>query len=65
MDKKQLAITATKARMLALDMVHTAASGHIGGSLSSLDALTVLYFNKLRVDPQNPHDPERDRFVLS
>ena len=65
MDKKQLAITATKARMLALDMVHTAASGHIGGSLSSLDALTVLYFSKLRVDPQNPHDPERDRFVLS
>ena len=65
MDKKQLAITATTARMLALDMVHTAASGHIGGSLSSLDALTVLYFNKLRVDPQNPHDPERDRFVLS
>ena len=65
MDKKQLAITATKARMLALDMVHTATSGHIGGSLSSLDALTVLYFNKLRVDPQNPHDPERDRFVLS
>ncbi len=65
MDRKQLAITATKARMLALDMVHTAASGHIGGSLSSLDALTVLYFNKLRVDPQNPHDPDRDRFILS
>ena len=65
MDKKQLAITATKARILALDMVHTAASGHIGGSLSALDALTVLYFNKMNVDPQDPRNPERDRFVLS
>ena len=65
MDKKQLAITAAKARLLALDMVHTAASGHIGGSLSSLDALTVLYFNKMNVDPQDPRNPGRDRFVLS
>lgn len=65
MDKKQLAITAAKARLLALDMVHTAASGHIGGSLSALDALTVLYFNKMNVDPQNPRNPGRDRFVLS
>ena len=65
MDKKQLAITATKARLLALDMVHTAASGHIGGSLSALDALTVLYFNKMRVDPSNPRSLGRDRFVLS
>lgn len=65
MDKKQLAITAAKARLLALDMVHTAASGHIGGSLSALDALTVLYFNKMNVDPQDPRNPGRDRFVLS
>ena len=65
MDKKQLAITAAKARLLALDMVHTAASGHIGGSLSALDALTVLYFNKMNVDPQEPRNPGRDRFVLS
>ena len=65
MDKKQLAVTATKARLLALDMVHTAASGHIGGSLSALDALTVLYFNKMRVDPADPRNPGRDRFVLS
>ena len=65
MDNKQLAITATKARILAMDMVHTAASGHIGGSLSALDALTVLYFNKMNVDPQDPRNPNRDRFVLS
>ena len=60
-----LAVTAARARVLAMDMVHTAASGHIGGSLSAIDMLTVLYFNTLRVDPKNPKDPGRDRFVLS
>ena len=44
----ELAVTAANARLLALDMVHTAASGHIGGSLSSIDLLTVLYFEMLR-----------------
>ena len=60
-----LAVTAARARVLAMDMVHTAASGHIGGSLSAIDMLTVLYFHTLRVDPKNPRDPGRDRFVLS
>ena len=60
-----LAVTAARARVLAMDMVHTAASGHIGGSLSAIDMLTVLYFHTLRVDPKNPKDPGRDRFVLS
>ena len=46
---KQLAIMATKARLLGLDAVHTAASGHIGGSLSIVDALTTLYFNVMNV----------------
>ncbi len=62
---KQLAIMAAKARLLGLDAVHTAASGHIGGSLSIIDTLTTLYFNVMNVDPQNPKDPDRDRFVLS
>ena len=61
----QLAVTAARARVLAMDMVHTAASGHIGGSLSAIDMLTVLYFHTLRVDPRHPRDPGRDRFVLS
>lgn len=61
----QLERTAYQARLLALDAVHTAASGHIGGSLSIIDTLTTLYFNVLNVDPQNPQDPDRDRFVLS
>jgi len=62
---KTLAITATKARLLGLDAVHTAASGHIGGSLSAIDAITTLYFGVMNVDPKDPKNPDRDRFVLS
>ena len=65
MDAKQLALTAAKARVLGLDMVFKANSGHIGGSLSCMDALTTLYFHTMKVDPANPADPDRDRFVLS
>ena len=46
-------------------MVYHAASGHLGGSFSAMDVLTVLYQNVLRIDPANPADPNRDRFVLS
>lgn len=62
---KDLAIAATKARLLAVDAVHTASSGHPGGSLSCMDALITLYFNEMRIDPANPHWEDRDRFVLS
>jgi transketolase len=62
---KDLAIAATKARLLAVDAVHTASSGHPGGSLSCMDALVTLYFNELNIDPAHPDDPDRDRFVLS
>ncbi|MDR0890478.1 MAG: transketolase [Oscillospiraceae bacterium] len=61
----QLAITATRARLLALGAVHTAASGHIGGSLSAIDMITALYFNVMNIDPAKPDDENRDRFVLS
>ena len=40
-------------------------SGHPGGSLSAADVLTYLYFKEMQIDPQNPQDPDRDRFVLS
>ena len=60
-----LAVTAAKARLMGLEMVYSAASGHIGGSFSAMDALTVLYQEVMRVDPANPSDPDRDRFVLS
>ena len=65
MDVKNLAITATKGRLLALQCVYEAASGHPGGSLSAMDLLTVLYFDVMHIDPNKPQDPDRDRFVLS
>ena len=65
MNTKELAIIATKARRLGLDMVYGAASGHLGGSFSSMDILTVLYHNVMKVDPADPKKADRDRFVLS
>ena len=49
-----------------VEMLHTAASGHPGGSLSAVEIVTALYFGDiLRHDPERPEWPERDRFVLS
>ena len=62
---KALAAAAYKARLLAVDAVFTAASGHPGGSMSCMDALTTLYFNEMNIDPAYPRNPDRDRFVLS
>jgi transketolase len=62
--KKALA-TATRGRLLALQCVYEAASGHPGGSMSCMDVLTVLYFGIMRIDPEDPQAPNRDRFVLS
>ena len=61
----QLKMTATRVRMGVIEATHAAKSGHPGGSLSAADALTYLYFKEMQVDPANPSDPERDRFVLS
>lgn len=68
MDKakeKQLMLIAAKARKLCVEAVYTAASGHPGGSLSCIDALTELYFDEMNIDPANPAWEDRDRFVLS
>ena len=65
MTHQELALTAARARLLGLEMVYRVASGHLGGSYSALDLLTVLYQNVMRVDPQDPQAPGRDRFVLS
>ena len=62
---KDLRLMAAKARLLAVDEVYTAASGHPGGSLSCTDILTALYFNEMNVDPAQPKWSGRDRFVLS
>lgn len=56
---------ADKARKHAITGIFNAKSGHPGGSLSIADILAVLYFEKMNIDPQNPKDPNRDRFVLS
>ena len=52
-------------RTLIVQMVYNAKSGHIGGSLSSADVLTALYFHEMNVDAENPRLEDRDRFVLS
>ncbi len=57
--------TARQIRLLDLETVFNAGAGHIGGEMSAIDILTTLYFHTLRVDPENPDDPLRDRFVLS
>lgn len=63
--EKELQIIAARVRKNAVTGVYHAKSGHPGGSLSVADILTYLYFEELRVDPKNPDDPDRDRFVLS
>ncbi len=52
-------------RQDVLTMVHTAKSGHPGGSLSAADILTTLYFGKMNINTKNPRHYARDRFVLS
>ena len=61
----QLELTAYKIRKHAVTAVYSASSGHPGGSLSISDILSVLYFDVMNVDPKNPENPDRDRFVLS
>lgn len=63
--KHNLEKTACKVRIGIIHGVHAAKSGHPGGSLSSADILTYLYFKEMNIDPKNQEDPGRDRFVLS
>ncbi len=56
---------AIEVRKGIIDSVYNAKSGHPGGSLSIADILTVLYFNEMRVDPENPKWKKRDRLILS
>jgi len=56
---------ANRVRIDALRMVHHAGIGHTGGDMSSADILTTLYFAVLNIDPGQPSDPARDRFIMS
>ncbi len=65
MNKQKLMLTANKVRKGILTSIYSAKAGHPGGSLSSADLFTYLYFEEMNIDPENPKDPCRDRFVLS
>lgn len=62
---EELKSIATVIRKDIVTMLTESASGHPGGSLSAADIVTTLYFHEMNVDPKNPKDPNRDRFVLS
>lgn len=64
-DVKELEKIANNVRIGIIEAVHSAKSGHPGGSLSIADILTVLYFNQMNIDETKPHDKSRDRLVLS
>jgi len=52
-------------RLDVLDMVYRRKAGHLGGSYSAAEILSVLYFHQMKINPANPTWPERDRFLLS
>lgn len=64
-NKANLKLSAANIRKMALEAIHSAKSGHPGGSLSVADILAYLYMSEMNIDPKNPKDPDRDRFVLS
>lgn len=68
MDKQKLEHLQSKAldiRKIAVEMIGRLGVGHIGGTLSIIDLLAVLYYDVAKVDPRNPKDPDRDRIVMS
>ena len=65
MNKLELMKTANEVRKSILTAVHSAKSGHPGGSLSAADIYTYLYFEEMNIDPADPKKADRDRFVLS
>mgnify|MGYP002076248960 FL=1 len=65
MNKLELMKTANEIRKGIVTAVHSAKSGHPGGSLSAADIYTYLFFEEMNVDPADPKKADRDRFVLS
>jgi transketolase len=62
---EELQVIARRVRREIVEMIGAAKSGHPGGSLSAVEILVELYFNRLRIDPKNPTWADRDRFILS
>ena len=65
MNKLELMKTANEVRKGIVTAVHSAKTGHPGGSLSAADIFTYLYFEEMNIDPKEPKKADRDRFVLS
>lgn len=65
METKELVLKSEKNRKRLVGIIHKAKAGHIGGDLSCLNMLTALYFEVMKVNPEEPTDVLRDRFVLS
>ena len=65
MNTAELRRAANQVRKNIVTAVYYAKAGHPGGSLSAAEIFTYLYMKELNIDPRNPSDPDRDRFVLS
>lgn len=65
MNIKELEVKATEVRCGIIRATHAAGSGHPGGSLSSADIVTALYFDEMNIDPQEPEKKGRDKLILS
>lgn len=65
MNTAELSCICKQVRRDIINMTSNAGSGHPGGSLSATELMTTLFFRQMRIDPKNPKDPNRDRFVLS
>ena len=62
---QELEVIAAKCRKNILRMLKASGHGHIGGAFSSMEIVSALYFYQMKVDPNHPKDPNRDRFLLS
>ena len=64
-EKQRLQDLARELRLTVIDVMAWSGGAHVGGSLSIIDILTILYFKYLKIDPANPKWEDRDRFILS
>ncbi len=65
MDIRSLEKRAVQIRKDIIEMIYGAKTGHTGGALSSTDIMTTLFYGIMNIDPKNPKNPDRDRFILS
>ena len=65
MNTAELSSVCKQVRRDIITMIASAGSGHPGGSLSMVELMTSVFYNHMRIDPKDPKNPDRDRFVLS